>query len=315
MARSSWRQSNVTIPSFMRQLLTSLARTYYRPSPVSAQDVARRPHFSRRLQRDGHCDVKSISRCGKYILGKRQVPHNYVFFGTCIADQSEVVIKVIRRTNELSTHRELAKTICHIPRLIEVKRFDSNYSLAVFEKLGDDLEILNDRDGPLSVNTVAEILLQVLRLIKQVHDAGYVCGPGTVKVDNFVLGHDKKTVYLIDMENYHQSDETFNKVQDLQAMGRMFTHLTEAYVDDATKLRKRRIDKFVSELDYQGIESVLQEFVSVSETFSDLFEAWDDKNTETLEDLTVDKQEASEKVDEYHPGHVESFLDAHNEFP
>ena len=82
-----------------------------------------------------------------------------------------------------------------IPKIYWSGMFKKSYAI-VMELLGPSLSDLCDSSKPFSFYTTAKIGLQMFALLEQLHNKRLI--HRDIKPDNFLLGTDMKTVYIID---------------------------------------------------------------------------------------------------------------------
>ncbi len=126
-----------------------------------------------------------------------------IYKGQHIRTQEFVAIKVepiINETKLLKNESIIYQYLNNIPGIPSVKWFgkdDENYYM-VINLLGESLQTIKNKKGCFSLKLVMQIGINIVELLKIIHDKGLV--HRDIKPENFLLGlnSDKNRVFIID---------------------------------------------------------------------------------------------------------------------
>lgn len=140
-----------------------------------------------------------MSNIGKGSFGE-------VYKAVCIKNDKEIAMKIEKKLSDnprLEAEYKIYKKIIScgmcdgIPKIYELIQTD-DYNILIMEILGKNLEdIFDDNDKHFSLSTVLYIGLDILFLIQNFHNSGFI--HRDIKPANFLIGYDnKEKIYITD---------------------------------------------------------------------------------------------------------------------
>ena len=186
-----------------------------------------------------------------------------IYKGENVRTQELVAIKVEPIANNLKLLKNESAVYQYLvgtPGVPNVKWFgkdDVNYYM-VLNLLGDSLQTLLNSKKSFSLKLVLQIGLQIIFILKSIHDKGLA--HRDIKPDNFLLGNDKKQIYIIDfgfcrsVTNMKKTTGLIGSLTYASLNAHNYTELS--YHDDLESLAYMLIYFFQGALDWQKTEDV-----------------------------------------------------------
>ena len=185
-----------------------------------------------------------------------------IYKGINIRTQEEVAIKIESIQSQLkllkneSTIYQFLTNNKGIPQVKWFGRDETNYYM-VIELLGNSLQRIKETSNTFSLNLTMQIGIQILLLLKTIHDKGLV--HRDIKPDNFLIGvgNNKKYLYIIDFGFCKTvSNDNTKKVNSLigsltYASINAHNFIEQNYRDDLESLGYMLLYFLVGNLDWQ----------------------------------------------------------------
>lgn len=124
-----------------------------------------------------------------------------IYKGKNIRTNKEVAIKIEsikNETNLLKNESNIYQYLINTPGIPAVKWFgkDADNYYMVIDLLGNSLQLIKDKKRTFNLKLVLQIGIQIINLLKTIHDKGLV--HRDIKPENFLFGISSTQLYLID---------------------------------------------------------------------------------------------------------------------
>lgn len=206
-----------------------------------------------------------------------------IYKGENIRTRENVAIKVESIKSEtklLKNESIIYQFLSNSPGIPSVKWFgkDTNNYYMVINLLGQSLQNLKDKKGNFSLKLTLQIGIQIINLLKTIHDKGLV--HRDIKPDNFLFGLNDTQINIIDFgfcKTYIDGNNMHIKMVNTKNIigSHMYTSINShkfrelSRRDDLESLGYMLIYFYMGTLDWQNIESSSDKIIKMKETIGD----------------------------------------------
>jgi serine/threonine protein kinase len=186
-----------------------------------------------------------------------------IYKGENIRTQEHVAIKVESISNNLKLLKNESVVYQYlvgttgVPNVKWFGKDNENYYM-VLNLLGDSLQTLINNKKIFSLKLVLQIGLQIISTLKSIHEKGLV--HRDIKPDNFLLGNDKKQIYIIDFgfcKYVTNAKKTTGLIGSLTYASLNAHNYTElSFQDDLESLGYMLLYFYQGNLDWQKTEDI-----------------------------------------------------------